>query len=588
MKNNQSFICKTYACGTNLRCALLKQATGMGKSMNKIISEDYADLIIDNEIIAQYQDGNEVTRINNKHSMLHVPITEIEKCSIGKYNYNFFPSCFTLASLGSLDQSNITEIQKNANLALFGEGVLIGFVDTGIEYQHQAFINNDKTSRILSIWDQTINDGDANISEMPYGTIYDNKILNAALLLENPLSLVPTTDEIGHGTILAGIAAGNLNEAQSFSGVVPKAELVIVKLKEAKQITRDIFCIPSKAICFQDTDILMGIRYIVSIATRLQKPLVICMGLGTNQGGHDGFGAVSTQLDSLAQVPKMCSVIPAGNEGISRRHYLGRIEKGEATKEFELNVGIADTLFSMEIWQQAPYRIALDITSPTGEYTAPIYPEITECHKLSYVFESSVLWVNNEISEGDTGDQLILVRFQTALAGIWKFRVYNMDNATTEFNVWLPSAQLITDETYFLQSNPDKTITSPGNAVKSITITSYNPESGGIAINASRGYTRTNIIKPDLAAPGVDLTCPLIGNTYGTASGTGCASAHTAGIAAMLLEWGIVRGNYTSMNGQDIQKLLVRGAKRSDDLEYPNNVWGYGKVNIYNVFQRLR
>jgi len=559
--------------------------------MNKIISEDYADLIIDNEIIAQYENENKdnITPINSKHSMLHVPTTMIEKCSIGEYNYNFFPSCFTLASLGSLDQSSITEVQKNSNLALFGEGVLIGLVDTGIEYQHQAFLYKDKTSRIVSIWDQTINsEVPTNISEMPYGTIYDNKILNAALLLENPLSLVPTTDEIGHGTILAGIAAGNFNEAESFSGVAPKAEIIIVKLKEAKQITRDIFCIPSKAICYQDTDILMGIRYLVTIATRLQKPLVICIGLGTNQGGHNGLGAVSTQLDTLAQIPKMCTVIAAGNEGISRRHYLGKIGKEEQTKEFELNVGIVDTLFSMEIWQQAPYRIALDITSPTGEYTPPIYPEITECHKLSYVFESSVLWVNNEISEGDTGDQLILVRFQAALAGIWKFRVYNMDNATTEFNVWLPSAQLISDETYFLQSSPDKTITSPGNAPKSITITSYNPQSGGIAINASRGYTRSNIIKPDLAAPGVDLTCPLIGNTYGTASGTGCATAHTAGIAAMMLEWGIIKGNYTSMNGQDIQKLLIRGAKRSEDLEYPNNVWGYGKVNIYNVFQRLR
>jgi len=558
--------------------------------MNKIISEDYADLIIDNEIIAQYKSENadNITYINSKHSMLHVPITNIEKCSIGVYNYNFFPSCFTLASLSSLELSSITDVQKNANLALFGEGILIGFVDTGIEYQHQAFINKDKTSRIVSIWDQTINNDETNISEMGYGTEYDNKILNAALLLENPLSLAPTTDEIGHGTILAGIAAGNFNEAQSFSGVTPKAELVIVKLKEAKQITRDIFCIPSRAICYQDTDILMGIRYLESIATRLQKPLVICIGLGTNQGGHNGLGAVSTQLDALAQVPKTCVVIAAGNEGISRRHYLGKSIKGEPNKEFELNVGITDTLFSMEIWQQAPYRIALDITSPTGEYTAPIYPEINECHKLNYVFESSLLWVNNEISEGDTGDQLILVRFQSALAGIWKFRAYNMDNATSEFNVWLPSAKLITDETYFLQSNPDKTITSPGNAVKSITITSYNPSNGGIAINASRGYTRTNIIKPDLAAPGVDLTCPIIGNAYGTASGTGCATAHTAGIAAMLLEWGIVRGNYTSINGQEIQKLLIRGAERSDDLEYPNNVWGYGKVNIYNVFKRLR
>lgn len=558
--------------------------------MNKIISEDFADLIIRNEIVTQYQNENKdnIMPINNKHSLLNLPITDFEMCTLGKYNYNFFPSCFTLASLGSLDVSGVTVIQKNPNLALFGEGVIIGLVDTGIEYQHQAFVNSDKTSRIISIWDQTINKEEVALSEMPYGTIYDNKMLNTALLSDNPLSIVPTTDEIGHGTILAGIAAGNFNESKSFSGVAPKAEFVVVKLKEAKQITRTIFSIPAKAICYQDTDILMGMQYIISTAAKLQKPVVLFLGLGTNQGGHDGFGAVSSQLDFLNQIPKICTLVAAGNEGISRRHFLGKLVKGEPTKEFELNVGIADTIFSMEVWQQAPYRIALDVTSPTGEYSAPIYPEIIECHKLSYVFESSILWVNNIILEGDTGDQVILIRFQTPQPGIWKFRVYNMDNANSEFNVWLPSGQLITDETYFSQSSPDKTITSPGNAIKSMTITSYNSQSGGIAINASRGYTRSNIIKPDLAAPGVDITCPLIGNTYGTASGTGCATAHTAGIAAMMLEWGIVKGNYTSMNGLDIKKLLVRGANRSEDIEYPNNVWGYGKVNVYNVFGRLR
>lgn len=557
--------------------------------MNKIISEDFADLIIVNELVPQYvnSEKDNVIRLNNKHSLVNLPVAEFDKCSIGKYNYNLIPSLFTLNATESLEQSGIIEIQKNPNFALFGEGIIVAFIDTGIDYQHQAFKNADNTTRILSIWDQTITNESAPPGEMPYGTVYTKEMIDAALKTSTPTSTVPTVDEIGHGTILAGITAGNVNEDEKFSGVVPKADIVVVKLKQPKKITRDLFLVPQTAICFQDSDILMGLNYVMSVSERLNKPIAICIGIGTSQGGHDGLGSVSSQLDVLSQMARTGVAVSAGNEGISRRHYYGIMKKNEPTKDFELNVSAKDVGISMEIWQQAPYRIGLDITSPTGEYTAPIFPGISECRKLTYIFESSVLWVNNFLIEGDTGDQLILVRLQNAQPGIWKFKVYNVDNAASEFNIWLPSGPLISDETYFVQSNPDKTITSPGNAIKPITITSYSTQTNGIAINASRGYTRSNVIKPDLAAPGVDITCPLVGNRYGTSSGSSCAAAITTGVIAMMLEWGYSKGRYPSINGQDIKKLLIRGAKRTDDIEYPNNVWGFGKINIYNVFQRL-
>ena len=146
---------------------------------------------------------------------------------------------------------------------------------------------------------------------------------------------------------------------------------------------------------------------------------------------------------------------------------------------------------------------------------------------------------------------------------------------------------MISDETFFLDPDPNITITSPGNSYDPLTVTAYDPESGSIAIFSSRGYTRTNVIKPDLAAPGVNLTCPTLNNSYGSVSGTGAATAHTVGIIAMILEWAVIRGNYTTINGFDIKQLLIRGAERSTDIVYPNNIWGYGKVDIYGVFRML-
>lgn len=155
-------------------------------------------------------------------------------------------------------------------------------------------------------------------------------------------------------------------------------------------------------------------------------------------------------------------------------------------------------------------------------------------------------------------------------------------------NAWLPSGDLISNDTYFLSSNPYTTLTTPANARYPITVTAYNQNSNSIILASSRGYTRNENIKPDLAAPGYEVTCPLPGNQYGTATGTGAAAAHTTGIAAMLLEWAIPKGHFTSITGRDINKLLIRGAERQPGLTYPNRIWGYGAVNIYQTFETLR
>lgn len=552
---------------------------------NKMLSEEYADLIVDSDI---YMNEEGFIYINPRHSIMNVSITKLNKCNLGVYGYHNIPKCYTLESLNSLEESGVTRIQNNPNFALKGLGLLIGIIDTGIDYQHEAFLYPDRSTKISSIWDQT-RQNNMDVSEnVEFGTEYNREMINLALVNENPLKIVPSTDEIGHGTMIAGIIAGNESLSNDFRGVVPNAEFVVVKLKQAKNFVRDYFGIPRDAICYQESDIMFGVKYVIEKAQQLGKPIAICIALGSSQGSHDGRGALSAYLSSYTDNPGTVIVNSAGNEGATRRHYFGTLTTERKFDEFELNVGKSEPGFSMEIWQSAPHLLTIEATSPSGDTISPIFPSRNECRRISLVFERTIVYINNIISEAKSGDQLILVRFEYPTEGIWRFRVNSIEGLASTYNVWLPSGSLISEQTYFLNSSPDITLTSPSNAPYTISITSYNHENDIIWLSSSRGYTRVNTIKPDLAAPGVNIVCPLVNNRYGKTTGTGAAAAHATGIAAMFLEWGIVRGKYPSINGTEIRQILIRGAKRDRQLIYPNNIWGYGIIDVFNSFSSLR
>lgn len=555
---------------------------------NEIISEDYIDLLIDNELLPLFKNAS-YTTITFVNSVVHIPRAGFDKCSLGRgiYAYSSFPVLYTLESTISLEKSGIQQIQLNPNFSLYGQGILIGIIDSGIDYRHPAFLGRDNTTKIISIWDQSINDGGPPPQGFTYGTEYSKEQIDEALRSSDPLSIVPSMDVDGHGTMVAGIVSGSPNLAENFSGVVPDSQLLIVKLKQAKIANKEILSIPADKSCYQESDVMFGVSYLLASAQALNRPLVICVALGSNQGGHDGYGTLSRYLGYATRLQSTGVVTSAGNEGSSRRHFFGTTRTSNETTSFEVNVGSQDKDFFMEIWQEVPYRLSIDIRSPTGEYIAPIYPSLEECNEINFIFEPTVLYINNMIFDIQSGDQLILIRFTNAQQGIWQFGVRNIENTQSDFHVWLPAGNLITNETYFLNSNPDTTITSPGNTADPTTITAYDPVTEGIGTFSSRGYTRIGRVKPDLAAPGVNITCPTLGNGYGSVSGTGAATAHTAGIVAMVLEWASIEQNYIPINGFIIKELLIRGAKRNPTLTYPNNIWGYGKVDVYGLFRML-
>lgn len=553
-------------------------------------NNDYADFIVefgkDLDSLAAIENSC-YTPINNTHAAVFVPVNSIPENLVQQYGYGIYPSCFGLMDTGSLEASGITRLRNIPTFSLRGQGVLIGIIDTGIEYTHSAFKNADGTSRIISIWDQTIQTGPSP-DGLFYGTEYSGQQINLALQNSDPLSIVPSVDEIGHGTFLAGVAAGSVSEENNFSGVVPYAEIVVVKLKQAKPFTRQFFFIPDDAVCYQESDILFAVNYLMSVANRLMRPLSICIGFGTSQGSHDERGVLSSYLSAVADQRGIVVSIAAGNEGNARHHFDGLVARGAEFETVELRVGPGEPGFSMELWGDAPSTFSIDILSPTGEFIPRIPARIGETRVIRFIFEETIIYVDYQIVEAQTGDQLILVRFSRPTEGIWRFRVYSSSDLESNFHIWLPIRNFISSETYFTQPSPYTTLTSPGNTVIPIVATAYDYSNQSLYINASRGYTRNDNISPDLAAPGVNIIGPGLNNTYRTDSGTSIAAAHVAGVSAMVLEWGISEGNYTQLDSVEVKNFLLRGAKRDPNNTYPNRDWGYGILDIYNSFNSLR
>jgi subtilisin family serine protease len=554
--------------------------------MEKILDNNYYDLVISNTLIPQFSSGDNITWLNNDFSLLHTSKSDKQPCDLGVYPYYLFPALFTPTSKISNVPETMCYTQQTTTPSLYGQGVLVGIVDTGIDYQHPAFMNRDKTTRIISLWDQTQQDG-VPPESFTFGTEYTKVLINSALHSTNPIAIVPSTDPNGHGTAIASIAAGSPTQDRSFSGVVPNSELIVVKLKEAKQNLKMIFCIPDDKLCYQETDIVLGIRYLISVAQRLKRPLVICIALGSSQGSHDGRGILSLYLESINRIPDISVAVSAGNEGNSNRHYHGISNYSPYTKDFQINVGSEDRLFSMEIWPILPGRLAVEVTSPNGETISLIHPSFYACEQFDLKLSNSIVWINNMAFERGTGDQLILVRFKDPLPGIWYIHVQSTDNEPFSMHSWLPAGNLISDNTFFLLPNPDTTITAPGNTWHTLTVTAFNQTTGNILNESSRGYTKSGLVKPDVAAPGYQISCALPGGAYGTLTGTGAGAAYAAGSLGMIFEWTQGKGNFTYVTGEQASLMLIRTASRNPAYTYPNNIWGYGTIDVNKLITRL-
>lgn len=531
--------------------------------------------------------GTSFQAINEIFGVLYVPLESMGELEVTGTSYNSIPKCYTYMDMEAAGASGITRLHDHPYLKLRGKGTAVAVIDSGIDYQNAVF-RNAGGSRIAYLWDQSLEDGtDIAGTEVPYGRLFRKNDIDQALAFEDPFSVVPSRDTNGHGTALAGIAAGNMVPGENFTGAAPEATLIIIKVKPAKQYLRNFYLYPPDAEVFQENDVMMAIAYAISWAKKLEMPLSICLGIGSSQGAHLGTNALSQYVDYVANFSQVSVSVAAGNEGNTRNHSTGIFSQGREQVVTELRVAEREQGFTMEFWGEPPEIYGLSIQSPTGEILEVSSSIGSRTQELSFVFVETKVYVNYILIERQTGYSLVYIRFFHPASGIWKIFTQARNRQNVQFHMWLPVEGLISQDTYFLEPSPYTTVTAPGDARNSITATAYQHRDGSIYIAAGRGYTPDGMITPHLAAPGVNVKVPLVRGGFGTRSGTSISAAQMSGIAALLFEWAIIRDNQPFFTGSSVKYYLQRGARREENMQYPNPEWGYGKVDLYHTFELL-
>lgn len=537
-----------------------------------------------------------VNLVSQEYAIVHAPLSGVLPLSFTQHTYSAIPKLYGLQDTTALEATGILPVFSQPNLMSTGQGILIGMIDTGIDYTNPLFQNPDGTSRILRLWDQTIeseNTPEAVAGFQPfYGTVYSQEDLNRALASEQPLELVPSTDTSGHGTFLAGVAAGRqIQSSTTFSGAAPDAALAVVRLKPAKQYLREFFAVPPDADAYQENDIMAAAAFLLGVAGQYQMPLVLCLGVGTSQGSHSGISPLAMQLQALSGTRGFACVTGAGNETGFRHHYFGNLSPDQEYEDVELRVADSTSGFSMELWADVSELYTVGFVSPSGEVIERIPMTVGQETTISFQLDATRILISYQITESSSGRFLAFLRFTGPAPGIWHIRVYPTLFVAGQFHIWLPMQGFLTEDTGFLRPDPDITITDPGNAPLLLTVSTYNHVTGSLYIHSSRGFTATGQIKPDFAAPGVEVQGP--GIPPGTSrlsrqTGSSVATAITAGAVACLFSWGFTQGNDTTLTSISVKSILIRGAERKEAFRYPNRQWGYGTLNLYQAFLLMR
>ena len=537
-----------------------------------------------------------VNLVSQEYAIVHAPLSGVLPLSFTQHTYSAIPKLYGLQDTTALEATGILPVFSQPNLMSTGQGILIGMIDTGIDYTNPLFQNPDGTSRILRLWDQTIeseNTPEAVAGFQPfYGTVYSQEDLNRALASEQPLELVPSTDTSGHGTFLAGVAAGRqIQSPTTFSGAAPDAALAVVRLKPAKQYLREFFAVPPDADAYQENDIMAAAAFLLGVAGQYQMPLVLCLGVGTSQGSHSGISPLAMQLQALSGTRGFACVTGAGNETGFRHHYFGNLSPDQEYEDVELRVADSTSGFSMELWADVSELYTVGFVSPSGEVIERIPMTVGQETTISFQLDATRILISYQITESSSGRFLAFLRFTGPAPGIWHIRVYPTLFVAGQFHIWLPMQGFLTEDTGFLRPDPDITITDPGNAPLLLTVSTYNHVTGSLYIHSSRGFTATGQIKPDFAAPGVEVQGP--GIPPGTSrlsrqTGSSVATAVTAGAVACLFSWGFTQGNDTTLTSISVKSILIRGAERKEAFRYPNRQWGYGTLNLYQAFLLMR
>ena len=474
-------------------------------------------------------------------------------------------------------QVSCIDIVQDMPLSLRGKGTLIGIVDSGIDYENAEFRNEDGTTRIVSLWDQSVNGRPP--AGYSAGTEYTREQIDAALATEDKevrRQMVKTSDVSGHGTAVAGIAAGNGrgSEGRRFRGAASEAELIIVKMG-----------VPREGGFPRTTELMRGVDYIVRKAVELRRPVAINISFGNTYGSHDGTSLVERFLNDIADMWKNVICIGSGNEGASAGHVSGKGRR-QISETVELAVQQREPALSIQIWKSYVDEMGVSVISPSGRQAGPFYEFLGaqryilgDTELLIYYGEPKPYSVKQEIYLS------LLPGKQYIESGVWKIVLTPGRIVDGEYQMWLPTQSSLNMGTAFLQPNSMSTLTIPSTASLAVTVAAYDARTFSYADFSGRGpagmYEGENVLKPDIAAPGVRVTAPVPGGGYQSFSGTSFAAPFVTGSAALLMEWGIVRGNDPYLYGEKVKAYLRKGAKQLAGYErWPNALLGYGALCV--------
>jgi len=481
--------------------------------------------------------------------------------------YIELPNTLTLTLTQSLSSACISAVQSPEEYNLTGAGVLVGIIDSGIDYTHPDFRNQDGSSRILYIWDQTV-DGIP-----PYGfrqgAEYNNQQLNAALAGTQPYDMVPSADVIGHGTAVAGIAAGNGRASGGREkGAAPEASLIIVKLgyRGFESFART-------------TEVMRALKYILNKAEGLGMPVAINLSFGTNDGSHDGSTLFETYVNAISGKWKNVIVAATGNEGAAGHHFSGEVGP---LQTMDVGFVVAENLNSLYLsfWKNFVDSFTVELILPNGVSTGEI--DSSQRYTVKNMGDLSVqIYYEQPTHYNENQEIFFLIRSQESIIpqGLWRLRVTGTEVIDGRFDIWLPTTEEVGADTAFTDPSPDTTLTLPSTVKNVLSVGGYNAAIDTAASFSGRGFTRNNVyVKPDLVAPAVSIISTRAGGGYDSFTGTSMAAPFVTGASALMMQWGIALGNDPFLYGQRVKAYLKKGARRKTNINYPNPIWGYGAL----------
>lgn len=566
---------------------LALNATREEREKSKELDVGYEKLTNSWELIVKYsgdieslqdeQRGIIVENLSNEYAILQVPENLIEEIAARpEIEYVEKPKNLYFSLTRGIQASCIPPVRRSP-YNLTGRGVITAIIDSGIDYFHPDFCNPNGTTRILNIWDQTLTPREG--EQAPYsfkrGVEFSREEINRALLAGSEMEgfqIVPSRDTSGHGTHVAGIAAGNGRASEGqYTGAAPESELLIVKLGY-----------PRENAFPRTTELMTALDYVVRKSIEYQRPAAVNISIGNTYGGHSGTSLLETFMDDISSYGRSVICVGSGNEGAARGHTQGVLRDGYS-EEIQLAVAPYETSISLQIWKSYVDEFDIALVLPSGQRVGPIQ-KVLGTQRITA--DGTQLLIYYGEPSPYSPYQEIYIAFLPSRdyinSGIWRIELIPRKIVLGSYNMWLPSQTILSQGTGFLYPSEETTLTIPSTASKVITVGAYDAYSMQLTDFSGRGYTRqTNQVKPDIAAPGVNITSCAPGGGYVTASGTSMATPFVTGGSALLMQWGIVDGKDPFLYGEKVKAYLIRGARQIEAVrEYPNPMIGWGTLCV--------